>query len=89
MYKRSIGGTWIVHGIMERPLVPEGTVADIMNMYRPPGVADREVWLYFVRFLASKLVRTNQVSAKLSILDPLRIKFDVFGPDTELGSARI
>ena len=27
------------------------------NMYRPPGAADREFWLYFVGFLASKLVR--------------------------------
>ena len=26
-------------------------------MYRPPGAADREFWLYFVGFLASKLVR--------------------------------
>ena len=27
-YKGSIGGTGIVQGIMKRPLVPEGTVAD-------------------------------------------------------------
>ena len=27
------------------------------NMYRPPGAADREFWLYFVGFLASKVVR--------------------------------
>ena len=26
-------------------------------MYRPPGAADREFWLYFGRFLVSKLVR--------------------------------
>ena len=25
-------------------------------MYRPPGAADREFWLYFAGFLASKLV---------------------------------
>ena len=27
------------------------------NMYRPPGAADQEFWLYFVGFLTSKLVR--------------------------------
>ena len=31
-------------------------VFEITNMYRPPGAADREFWLYFVGFLASKLV---------------------------------
>ena len=28
-YKGSIGGTGIIQGIMKRPLVPEGTVADL------------------------------------------------------------
>ena len=26
-------------------------------MYRPPGAADREFWIYFTAFLVSKLVR--------------------------------
>ena len=29
----------------------------MITRYWPPGAADREFWLYFVGFLASKLVR--------------------------------
>ena len=59
-------------------------------MYRPPGVADREFWLYFARFLAPKVVRMGLDSPQDSFgpvssqtvdsrLDPLRTKFNVFG----------
>ena len=62
--------------------------------YQPPGVADREFWLYFSNFVIktgpdgsgqpSGFIWTK-FQAKPSILDPLRNKFDVFGPDQNFG----
>ena len=41
LYKGSIRGTGIVQGIMKRPLVPEGTVADMRLETTPTPVAVR------------------------------------------------
>ena len=40
------------------------------NMYRPPGAADREFWLYFVEFWASKLVWMGPTLVRSARMNP-------------------